>query len=178
MTAAAAAVALCLTVTGFVVARSNITVPARAATAGKRVSVRLVHIRGQTVPVATSGAAFGLAPFGMSFQQISDASPSVSMAEAVDIAMHNGPAEGSDGGLAPNVDVAAEYGLFSDSEQGTQTAGGKFVLTFQARPAWIVTFTGSGIAIGGDGSSATGAVNHEYSVFVDARTGAFLQLIS
>jgi hypothetical protein len=126
----------------------------------------VITVRGQAIRVSDN-AAFGLKAFGMRFSPDSTTQPTVSLNQAVSNALTMGGAPTDDGGhLLPNVYVAAEY--------GSQQPDGMFKPRFQNVPAWIVTFTGSGVNIYSAGPvSPSGAepVNHEVSIIVDARTG-------
>lgn len=134
-----------------------------------------VRVRGQLIHVAESGAAFGLAPFGMRFTDTPQSGAEISLSQAVALAMPYSDAIDASGQLLPNVSLSAEYGSYSADEYGTVQADGTFSPKFQNVPAWIVTFTGSGVVVD---SSFTDAVNHEDSVFINGETGAFMGSIS
>jgi hypothetical protein len=165
---AAISAAVALTAAVFIVA-------ARPEAHGAPVKrAHLIHIKGQAVQVSTSDAAFGFAAFGMRFSPEPDAAPPVTMAAAVSTALRFSGAGSSDGQLLPNVNVSAEYGLFSDDEYGSNQADGTFKPRYQDIPAWIVTFTGPGLNVYSSGPpSADGSqrVNHEETVVIDGQTG-------
>lgn len=76
--------------------------------------------------------------------------------------------------ILPNVDVTAQYGLFSNDRYGHQLSPGHFVRFLQSRPVWVVTFSGPGVHILPGGPAPSGAVHSETSVVIDAATVEYL----
>jgi hypothetical protein len=71
--------------------------------------------------------------------------------------------------LLPNVQVAAQYGLF------TKVRPGQVQPYLQNRPAWVITFAGPGVVFNLPGPPGSlPAVHHEVSVVIDAATGQYL----
>lgn len=94
-----------------------------------------------------------------------------------------------DGHLLANVQVNAQYGLYSDDRMATLLPSGQEQLLYQNRPAWVVTFAGPGVVIhpigqlsqhpgGATDTSASTAVHNEQSIVIDAETGAYLLTFS
>jgi hypothetical protein len=71
--------------------------------------------------------------------------------------------------LLPNVQVAAQYGLFTRARPGRQLRS-----DVQNRPAWVITFYGPGVVIYPSGPRPPGSVHHEVTVVIDAATGQYL----
>ena len=71
--------------------------------------------------------------------------------------------------LLPNVQVLAQYGLFTRARPGRQLHP-----NVQNRPAWVITFSGPGVVIYPSGPAAPGSVHHEVTVVIDAATGEYL----
>jgi hypothetical protein len=100
------------------------------------------------------------------------------MAEAVDSALKSSAARNAEGKLAAGVQVAASYGLFTDSQIRPLGASPSEAL-YQNVPAWIITFTGPGVNVYSVGSrNSPTLVSHEQSVVIDARTGDFIESVS
>jgi len=71
--------------------------------------------------------------------------------------------------LLPNVQVSAQYGLF------TKVRPGQVQPYLQNRPAWVITFSGPGVVFNLPGPPGSlPAVHHEVSVMIDAATGQYL----
>jgi hypothetical protein len=71
--------------------------------------------------------------------------------------------------LLPNVQVSAQYGLFTRARPGRQLQP-----NMQNRPAWVITFYGPGVVIYPSGPRPPGAVHHQVSIVIDAATGEYL----
>jgi hypothetical protein len=102
---------------------------------------------------------------GMTFVQQAAPASAVSEASAIATAEGYEPATSS-GQLLPGVTVKASYGIWSSGITSLD-ANGNQVLTYQKVPVWIVSFSGSGFAVG----TPSGAAGHEESVVVNASTG-------
>jgi hypothetical protein len=77
--------------------------------------------------------------------------------------------------LLPNVQVSAQYGLFTDDHYGQRLASGQIQPYLQNRPAWVITFSGPGVVFYLPGPAGSRpAVHHEVSVVIDAATGQYL----
>jgi hypothetical protein len=71
--------------------------------------------------------------------------------------------------LLPNVQVSAQYGLFTRARPGRQLRS-----DVHNRPAWVITFYGPGVVIYPSGPRPPGAVHHQVTVVIDAATGQYL----
>ncbi len=102
--------------------------------------------------------------------------PGVPMDQAVSAAMDAAPAgvDHQARSLAPNVQVAAQFTLFSDDRYGQRLASGQVQPYLQDRPAWVVTFSGPGVQLHPHGPRPAGSVHNEVSVVIDAATGQYL----
>jgi hypothetical protein len=87
--------------------------------------------------------------------------------QAIRAAMDNAPA-GVDRAhnLLPNVQVSAQYGLFTKVRPGR-----KIRPYLRNRPTWVITFYGPGVVIYPAGPRPPGSVHHEVSIVIDAATG-------
>ena len=140
------------------------------------------------VPTGTPGTPSGegpldpatLAEFGIHFvaQAVANGAPptlpngqqGVPKDQAIRAAMDHTP-YGVDQAhnVLPNVQVAAQYGLF------TRARPGRHLWPYvQNRPAWVITFYGPGVVIYPHGPRPPGSVHHEVSVVIDAATGQHL----
>ena len=98
--------------------------------------------------------------------------PGVPRDQAIRAAMDAAPAgvDKQAHSLLPNVQVAAQYGLFTRARPGRQLW--PYV---QNRPAWVVTFYGPGVVLYSSGPRGSPRrVHHEVSVVIDAATGQYL----
>jgi hypothetical protein len=72
--------------------------------------------------------------------------------------------------LLPNVQVLAQYGLFTRARPGR-----RLWPYVQNRPAWVVTFYGPGVVLYSSGPiSSPRRVHHFVGVVIDAATGQYL----
>jgi hypothetical protein len=103
------------------------------------------------------------------------------MDQAIRAAMDHTPA-GVDQAhnLLPNVQISAQYGLFTDDHYGQRLASGQIQPYLQNRPAWVITFSGPGVVFYPPGPHRRGprpplsGAKHEVSVVIDAATGQYL----
>jgi hypothetical protein len=72
--------------------------------------------------------------------------------------------------LLPNVQVAAQYSLFTRGRPGRPLWP-----NVQNRPVWVITFYGPGVVLYSSGPiGSPRRVHHEVSVVIDAATGQYL----
>jgi hypothetical protein len=186
------AVGLCAGIIGVVAIRTWQHAGARDATAAG--ATRAVQGPADPVSTVTPETPSGegpldpttLAEFGIHFvaRAVANGAPptlpngqqGVAKDQAIRAAMDTGLA-GVDQAhnLLPNVQVSAQYGLFTRGRPGMQ------ILAYsQNRPAWIVTFSGPGVAFYGSGGPPRPGPRpprepkHEVSVVIDAATGHYL----
>jgi hypothetical protein len=85
--------------------------------------------------------------------------------------------------LLPNVQVSAQYGLFTNDHYGQRLASGQIQPYLQNRPAWVITFSGPGVVFYGSGGPYRPGprpplrpedAKHEVSVVINAATGQYL----
>ena len=84
--------------------------------------------------------------------------------------------------LLPNVQVSAQYGLFTAKHLGQRLASGQIQPLLENRPAWVITFSGPGVVLYPIGPYRPGPraplsdadAKHEVSVVIDAATGQYL----
>ena len=77
--------------------------------------------------------------------------------------------------LLPNVQVSAQYSLYSDDHYGHRLASGQIQPLLQNQPAWVITFSGPGVVLYSSGPRGSPRrVKHEVSVVIDAATGQYL----
>jgi hypothetical protein len=155
------------------------------------------------VPTVTPVTASGQGPldskmlaevYGIHFvaQTVADGAPptlpngqqGVPMDQAIRAAMDAAPAgvDHQAHRLLPNVQVSAQYTLYSDDHYGQKRGPGKVQPYLQNQPAWVITFYGPGVFIypaGPRGPRPPGlGVHHEVSVVIDAATGQYLMAYS
>ena len=107
----------------------------------------------------------------------------VSREQAIRAAMDTGLA-GVDAAhtLLPNVQVSAQYGLFTSDHYEQRLPSGQLQLVLENRPAWVITFSGPGVVLYPIGPYRPGPrpplsdadAKHEVSVVIDAATGQYL----
>ena len=108
----------------------------------------------------------------------------VSRDQAIRAAMDTGLA-GVDAAhtLLPNVQVSAQYGLFTNDHDEQRLPSGHLQLVLENRPAWVITFSGPGVVHCGSGGPYRPGprpplrpedAKHEVSVVIDAATGQYL----
>ena len=73
--------------------------------------------------------------------------------------------------LLPNVQVSAQYGLFTADRYERVPPSGQIQLVLQNRPAWVITFFGPGVVIYPLGPNPPGTVHHFVGIVIDAATG-------
>ncbi len=139
--------------------------------------------------IATSASQFkvrrhdlpNLSPFNMTFSPATPAGGTVPEDQAISAAIANTAGLADGGGLPSNVNVAAEYGSFTDTAMARPSPSGSLHLLYQNVPVWIVTFWGPGItAVSSNPSTPPPSSNGgsaEY-VVVDASTGSYLLTFS
>jgi hypothetical protein len=95
--------------------------------------------------------------------------------QAIRAAMDTGLA-GVDRAHMSNVEVSAQYGLFTDDRYGQIVGPGRQIRPYlQDRPAWVVTFSGPGVVLSSHGPPGSRRrVKHEANVVIDAATGQYL----
>jgi hypothetical protein len=85
--------------------------------------------------------------------------------------------------LLPNVQVSAQYGLFTNDHYRQRLASGQMQPYLQNQPAWVITFSGPGVVFYGSGGPyrpgprpplSDADAKHEMSVVIDAATGQYL----
>ncbi len=100
----------------------------------------------------------------------------VPMDQAISAAMDAAPAgidyEGHR--LLPDVQAAAQFGLYSNDRYGQRLPAGQVQPYLQGRPVWVVTFSGPGVQLHPHGPRPAGSVHNEVSVVIDAATGQYL----
>ena len=72
--------------------------------------------------------------------------------------------------LLPNVQVSAQYGLFTADRYERVLPSGQIQLVLQNRPAWVITFFGPGVVIYPLGPNPPGTVHHFVGIMIDAAT--------
>ena len=95
--------------------------------------------------------------------------------QAIRAAMDNTP-YGVDAAhnLLPNVQVAAQYGLFTRARPGRQLQP-----NMQNRPTWVITFYGPGVVVLSSGPPGSPRrVHHQVTLLIDAATGQYLMAYS
>ncbi len=132
-------------------------------------SVALAKAGPAAPKTVAQGPVRGIGFHGMGMTFVRRATPASAIAEssAIATAEKYEPATSSDGQLLPGVTVHAAYGIWSSDVIATLDANGHQVLTYQNVPAWIISFSGSGFAVG----TPSGAASPEESVVVNASTG-------
>jgi hypothetical protein len=76
--------------------------------------------------------------------------------------------------LLPNVQVAAQYGLFTRARPGRQLQP-----NMQNRPTWVITFYGPGVVVLSSGPPGSPRrVHHQVTLLIDAATGQYLMAYS
>lgn len=87
-----------------------------------------------------------LEPFDIRFMPQTGVQPAVSLNQALTAALPNshGVLDPATDQVAPGVQIAAEYGTFTDNESAVEAAGSdQQTLTYVNIPAWVITFTGT-----------------------------------
>jgi hypothetical protein len=74
--------------------------------------------------------------------------------------------------LLPNVQVSAQYGLFTADRYERVLPSGQIQPVLQNRPAWVITFFGPGVVVYplGLARNTPGAVHHFVGIVIDAAT--------
>jgi len=124
------------------------------------------------VPTGPIGASIksDLARQGITVQDISDSS-AVGPSTAVSAAQAGIPLTQGHASIASLVS-------FSDAQTGPVQSDGSVNPTYVNREAWAVVFAGVPIPFLGPAGSPTGSYNSNTVVFVDAKTGDYLEAIA
>ena len=187
------AVGLCAGIIGVAAIRTWQHAGARVATAAG--TTRAVQGPADPAPTVTTGTPSGEGPpdpatladaYGIHFsvQAVAEGAPptlpngqqGVSRDQAIRAAMDTGLG-GVDQAhnLLPNVQVSAQYGLFTADRYERVLPSGEIQLVLQNRTAWVITFYGPGVVIYPSGPALPGAVHHQVTVVIDAATGQYLR---
>jgi hypothetical protein len=102
--------------------------------------------------------------------------------QAIRAAMDHAPGVDRAHNLLPNVQVSAQYGLFTNDHYEQRLPSGQLQLVLENRPAWVITFSGPGVVLYPIGPYRPGPrpplsdadAKHEVSVVIDAATGQYL----
>ena len=148
-----------------------------------------VTVNASNLPISHSVPdeyATSLKPFNLRFVEgtagpgqrptLTDGRTGISDQEAVAAALAVSPA-GQNGALAPGVQVAARFGVFSDDAYATRLPTGQMEHVFQERTVWIVTFYGPGVLIPSRGLQPL-PPKHVQNMVIDAATGAWMESFS
>ena len=77
--------------------------------------------------------------------------------------------------LLPNVQVSAQYGLFTADRYERVLPSGQIQPVLQNRPTWVITFYGPNVVFPPLGPRPPGSgVHHFVSIVIDAATGQYL----